>query len=218
MSGQAPATRVPRRAWLVAAVVVAAVAIALSITLFARGEPTAGPSSPASTLGTGTAPTSSPSAPAPEPTAAPTGPPATPPAESEDPVPVVTVPIDGEAEVTEQVTARVSAIEAVDGVAKAPGEVGGPSLRVTIEIDNGTATSVDLRTAVVNLYHGPDATPAAALGQPGASAFPTSVSAGETASGVFVFSVPVEARSQVRVELDLRIGGVILAFEGPAPS
>ncbi len=114
------------------------------------------------------------------------------------------------------VTARLARIEKVQGVSTLPGEIAGPSLRVTVEYDNQTNAAVDLRGAVVNLYAGRDLAPAIMLTQPGAKAFPASVAAGATAQGVFVFNVPNALRSQVRVEADLANAGEVVLFQGPA--
>ena len=111
-------------------------------------------------------------------------------------------------------TARLARIEKVQGLSNLPGEIAGPSLRITVEYDNATAAAVDLRAAVVNVYTGAALTPAIMLSQPGAKPFPASVAAGQTAQGVFVFNVPTNARSQVRVEVDLANQGGVLLFQG----
>ncbi|QCB94433.1 hypothetical protein [Cellulomonas shaoxiangyii] len=134
-----------------------------------------------------------------------------------DAVPTATVAVDAVAQLAEAVTARVSAWEAVTGEAVQPGEVGGPALRVTVEVVNGTPAALDLRGAVVNLYHGPQATPAVALTQPGGSPLPAGVEPGATATGTFVFAVPPADRDDVRVELDARAVGPVLVFTGSAP-
>ncbi|MBO3088923.1 hypothetical protein [Cellulomonas dongxiuzhuiae] len=149
-----------------------------------------------------------------------TAPPADPPAAGAPAdgghVPTVTVPIDAVAELAEAVTARLSAVDAVDGEAVQPGEVGGPALRVEIELVNGSTAPLDLRGAVVNLYHGPQQTPATALTEPGGSPLPHGLEAGATATGAFVFAVPADARDDVRVELDVRAVGPVVLFAGAA--
>ncbi|MBF0688973.1 MAG: hypothetical protein IR158_14555 [Cellulomonas sp.] len=131
-------------------------------------------------------------------------------------VPTVTVPIDAVAELAEAVTARLSAVDAVDGEAVQPGEVGGPALRVKVELVNGSAAPLDLRGAVVNLYHGPQQTPATTLTEPGGSPLPHGLEAGATATGAFVFAVPADARDDLRVELDVRAVGPVVLFAGDA--
>lgn len=125
------------------------------------------------------------------------------------------VAIDEPAEPEPQVEVRLTSIEAVEGEANIPGEVGGPSLRVTVTIDNATSAALDLTSAVVNLYYGADRLPAIDLLEPGKVDFPGNVRAGETASGTFVFLVPVDERDDVTVEFDLSSDSTVLLFAGP---
>jgi len=125
------------------------------------------------------------------------------------------VAIDEPAEPEPQVEVRLTSIEPVEGEANIPGEVGGPSLRVTVTIDNATSAALDLTSAVVNLYYGADRLPAIDLLEPGKVDFPGNVRAGETASGTFVFLVPVDERDDVTVEFDLSSDSTVLLFAGP---
>src|SRR5690606_7684139 len=104
-----------------ALVIVAAIALALTLP---AGPPGATPpTTPSATTPASDAPT---------------------PVPSESPTPVEQppagdpVPIDAPAEVVKGLTARISGIEAVGGVAKGPGEVSGPSIRFTVTIENAT--------------------------------------------------------------------------------
>jgi hypothetical protein len=133
-----------------------------------------------------------------------------------EPAPTQTVPVDEEGTPEAGVTAAVSKIEAVEGTAELPGEVGGPSLRVTVQIDNETGSELDLSFAVVNLYYGADLKPALPLGQPGVEPFPGSVDAGRSASGTYVFNVPVDERDDITIELDLSVDSTVVLFRGPA--
>jgi hypothetical protein len=108
----------------------------------------------------------------------------------------------------------VPAVEEVTGEANVPGEVGGPALRFTVELTNGTGRTLDLRTVVVNAYYGPDRTPATPLLQPGGEAFEPEVAADGSASGVFVFAVPPELQDAVELEVDPGIGASIVIFTG----
>ncbi len=112
------------------------------------------------------------------------------------------------------VAVKVSQVEKVDGEARLPGEVGGPSLRFTVTIDNDSPAALDLRTVVVNAFYGADRTPAIALLGPGTEQFPPSLEAGGSAQGVVVFNVPPDERDLVRVEVDLGVGSEIVVFEG----
>jgi hypothetical protein len=160
----------------------------------------------------------------------PTAPPATTPASdaptpvpSESPTPVTQppagdpVPIDAPAEVVKGLTASISGIEAVDGVAKGPGEVSGPSIRFTVTIANATGAPVDLTGTVVTVDYGADRTPAGQLYEPGAVPLATSVAAGGTASGVFVFAIPRESRGLVHITVDYAVDVAPLVFAGATP-
>jgi hypothetical protein len=183
-----------------ALVIVAAIAIALTLP---AGSPGANPpTAPPATTPASDAPT-------PVPSASPT-PVTQPPAG--DPV-----PIDAPAEVVKGLTASISGIEAVDGVAKGPGEVSGPSIRFTVTIANATGAPVDLTGTVVTVDYGADRTPAGQLYEPGAVPLATSVAAGGTASGVFVFAIPPESRGLVHITVDYAVDVAPLVFAGATP-
>ncbi|GHH72530.1 hypothetical protein [Promicromonospora soli] len=112
------------------------------------------------------------------------------------------------------VTVTVPSVEEVTGEANVPGEVGGPALRFTVELTNGTGEVLDLRTVVVNAYYGPDRTPATPLLKPGGRAFESEVGADDAARGVFVFSVPPESQDRVELEIDPGVGAAIVVFTG----
>jgi hypothetical protein len=221
------------RWWLWGAAAVAAVAVGSAIVISGQSTASDGASPSSVTLPTpDTTPPPTPDATTPAPTPDATTPTSMPdastpastpadtpgaPAETSPPIPSVTVPIDAEAEVATGVTAHIASLEAVTGIAMQPGEAGGPALRATIELVNNTDASIDLRGAVVNLAYGAASTPASPIAQPGGEPFAQTVAAGETAKGVYVFTVPDAGRDNVSVEVDVRLGGQIPVFEGPAP-
>ena len=123
-------------------------------------------------------------------------------------------PFDAEATPQPGVTVAVAEVEKVEGEANLPGEVGGPSLRFTIDVTNGTGETLDLRTIVVNAYHGPDRTPATQLLKPGGKAFEAESADGKTARGVFVFRVPADEQDRVELEVDPGIGSPVIIFTG----
>ena len=123
-------------------------------------------------------------------------------------------PFDAVATPEPGVTVAVPSVEDVTGQANVPGEVGGPALRFTVELANGTGKVLDLRTVVVNAYYGPDRTPATSLLKPGGKPFEPEVAAGGSASGAFVFSVPAEFQDQVELEVDAGVGKAIAIFAG----
>jgi hypothetical protein len=123
-------------------------------------------------------------------------------------------PFGAEATPEPGVTVTVPSVEKVTGEANVPGEVGGPALRFTVELTNGTGEVLDLRTVVVNAYYGPDRTPATPMLEPGGRPFEPEVAADESAHGAFVFSVPPELQDQVELEIDAGVGKAIVIFAG----
>lgn len=111
----------------------------------------------------------------------------------------------------------IDGLEAVDGVAQGPGEVGGPALRFTLTLRNDTEATVSLASTVVNLYAGAEQLPMVDLQEPGGLPLPDDVGAGATVTGVFVFAAPVDQRDQVKIGVDYLVGVPIVVFEGAAP-
>ncbi|WP_394278174.1 DUF4352 domain-containing protein [Microbacterium sp.] len=107
----------------------------------------------------------------------------------------------------------VSSIESVTGEAVVPGEVSGPAVRVTVRIENESDETVDLTTAVVTLF-GASELQASPVTKPAGKSFPLEVGAGKAASGAFVFELPKDERTDVRVEVDLSVAEPLIAFEG----
>ncbi|MBG6214542.1 MAG: hypothetical protein LH475_09535 [Cryobacterium sp.] len=157
-------------------------------------------------------------------TPSPTAPPAAAPAPTEgavaEPAPPAAqapVPLTDSAAALPGVVFSIGTLEAVDGVARGPGEVGGPSLRFSVTVRNDTRDTVSLTSTVVNLFFGAGQSPATELTASGGAPFPDSVAPGATQQGVFVFTVPSDQRDQVRIAVDYSVGVPIVLFEGAAP-
>jgi hypothetical protein len=186
----------------------------------ASPEPTAGPSAPA--VASDSPPAPEPTAPAPEPTAPGTAPIA---AASSD-VQLATVdqpvaspvPLNDTAPIRDGVTAEVTGLESVQGVAKKAGEVAGPSLRFTVTIHNGTDHPLSTADVVVNVNAGPEDLPAITLSGPDVTTFPPTIAPGESGSSTYVFLVPVSQRDRVRILVNFQVDSPIAAFEGAAPT
>ena len=112
---------------------------------------------------------------------------------------------------------KLASLEPITGVANLPGEVGGPSLQVTVEVTNTTSRAVDLSSTVVNLYTTHDLTPAIELSS-GESPMKPTVAPGASVQGVYVFNVPVDQRDFVTVEVDLATAVPVTLFQGAAPA
>ena len=199
--------------WLIIAAVVVALAVGGFIYLnnVSRGGPQGSPGSTSSPQATATGATPVPSPSLPSATAS-----GTPTVETARPKPSVTASIDQPADIVTGVSARVTKIEAVSGVANGPGEIAGPALRVTVEVTNSAEAPFDLSAAIVNLYYGKARTPASMLSGPGVRSFPASVSPGASATGSFVFNVPKAGRGTIQVEFRGSPDASVAIFEGAA--
>ncbi|WP_104132336.1 hypothetical protein [Cryobacterium sp. M91] len=127
------------------------------------------------------------------------------------------VPLTDPAVAVPGVVFSISELEAVEGVARGPGEIAGPSLRFAVSVRNDTAATVSLTSTVVNFFFGAAQSPATELAAPGGVPFPDAVAAGQAAQGVFVFTVPADARDEVQIAVDYSAGVPIVLFEGAAP-
>lgn len=124
------------------------------------------------------------------------------------------VGLDDSATVADGVQVRVAQIESVTGEAVLPGEIGGPALRITVEVRNDSDATIDMRTATVTAAYGDPLQPANPISKPEGKAFENEASPGQAVTGAFVFEVPAEQRGHVRVDVDLSVDQPIIAFEG----
>ena len=100
-------------------------------------------------------------------------------------------------------------MEAVQAEATLPGEIGGAAVRVTVTLT--VEEDLDLSAASVEL-RGADDAPAPGLTGNDSQELPSSVTAGQTVTGTYVFSTPPAGPAQVRVSTT--IGSPILVFTG----
>lgn len=119
--------------------------------------------------------------------------------------------------VAKGITATVSSMEAIEAEAFGIGEIAGPALRFVITVENTTGEAVSLSNSVVNVEYGPDSLPAVQLTGSGATEFPATVAAGESAETILVFSIPADERDTIRILLNVEASSPIAAFVGAAP-
>jgi hypothetical protein len=208
-----PPTPARRRRLLLAAAAAAVLAVLVTLGVVLGGDeatsaPPAATATPTEAPAAATEPAVVPQLPTPEPTG---------PTEDVDEAPpsLPEVPLDAEGAVGNGVVVTLPAIEAIEGTAVGPGNIAGPALRVTVRVANGTAEPVALGGVAVNLAHGPDRTPASPLDDPSRRPFATMVEPGQSAEGVYVFTVPADARDLVHVEVGYEAGAPLLQFTGP---
>lgn len=156
-----------------------------------------------------------PVSPAPEPPA--TTPPAVP-GDAAPPVEQAPVALTDSAEAVPEVVFSLGALQAVDGEAQGPGEVGGPAVRFTLTVRNDTAKTVSLAATIVNVYAGADQAPAGEIFHPGGAPLPREVKPGQAVTGTFLFVIARSDRDQVKITVDYSVGVPLVVFEGAAPA
>jgi hypothetical protein len=113
--------------------------------------------------------------------------------------------------------ATISKMEAIEAKAEGIGQIAGPAIRFVVEVQNTSASDLNLDTAEVTVEAGVQTLPAIRLDGSGTKLFPGEVEAGKRASGTFVFLVPEDQRGQVRIYLNYAASESVVAFEGAAP-
>jgi len=116
------------------------------------------------------------------------------------------------------VSATITEMTALQGVATGIGEVAGPAIRFKVTVLNETAAALLLDRAVVDVGYGNDERPANQLSGPDPTAFPASVAPGESGVGVFIFAVPLDARDKVKIHFNLEAETPVATFAGAAPA
>jgi hypothetical protein len=107
-------------------------------------------------------------------------------------------------------------VTAINAKAKLPGEISGPGVAVSIRLVNGSNKALNTSNAVVNLYYGSAKTPGSPMSGPPADPFGKSVPAGATETVVYVFRVPADQRSKLRIEVSYAPTAPVVVFVGPA--
>jgi hypothetical protein len=126
------------------------------------------------------------------------------------------VPLDGTADFGGSVSATLTEVSAVDATARIPGEISGPALAVTVQIQNSSADPIGLDNVTVNLDT-KDGTPASPITTEPAAPLSGVLLPGETRSGVYVFTLPAESRAGVGITVLYSTGAPIVLFQGDAP-
>lgn len=145
----------------------------------------------------------------------PTGAPTPDPSETPGTMPeLAPVAPDEPADNGDGLVAEIAAMKAVEGEAVQAGEIAGPAVQFTLRLTNDTDAPLDLGLIAVNAYIGAAKTPAGGLVKPGAAPFEGTLDVGESAEGVYVYSIPEGERGDVTVTLDYRAGQPAFVFRG----
>ncbi|HEY1118852.1 MAG TPA: hypothetical protein VGE43_14160 [Acidimicrobiales bacterium] len=94
---------------------------------------------------------------------------------------------------------QVTGVEPVHGVARGPGEIAGPAVRLTVRLTNRGRREISLESVVLAVSYGRDRTPAMSLSGPGGRPFAGALAPGHSQCGRYVFALPLSARDHVQV-------------------
>lgn len=125
------------------------------------------------------------------------------------------VPLSGVADFGGKVTSRMASVRSINATAHIPGEVAGPAVALTVQMDNGSDRSIDLGTVTVNVYTAAG-TPGIPLTENGSSLFSGSLPAGRSAQGTYVFSLPTARRNPITVTIRYSTDAPLVTFVGTA--
>ena len=111
------------------------------------------------------------------------------------------------------VTTRVADAEAVEAEAFMPGEVSGPGLAITVEITNGSDAPINLDGTIVDLVGEGDAY-ATLITTREDTALSGDLAPGESSQGTYLFTMPVEDRAAVAVQVSYAAPEPTVIFTG----
>lgn len=123
------------------------------------------------------------------------------------------VPLEAPADFGTDVTATVDSVRAIQAQAQGPGETSGPALVFTVTFTNSSTETVDLGSVTINLA-GSDGAPGVQMIGPPASPVSGVIAAGESATGVYVFTLDRDQQDRVRLEVTYSTQAPVVAFEG----
>jgi len=106
-------------------------------------------------------------------------------------------------------------VVSVQSVAKGPGEISGPAIKVTISLKNGTKHAISVNQVTVNVSYGSNGSPSiAVLGDPSSKPFSGTAAPGATARGTYIFDIAKNQRSDVSISVSYAALSPIVVFKG----
>jgi hypothetical protein len=211
--------RSPLRKWALGVMLVGAVSAMTACTSSSHKD-ASGPSGPGSSAAGSAAPTENPPFTGPKPASTPVKPPT--PGDVHHTVPVQpasakpAVALTSAGDFGGRVIVHVTDMKSATAHARGPGEVTGPGLVLTLQIDNGSKKSIDLGNVVVALTDSTKA-PANPMAASPARPFSGQLAAGKQASGVYVFTIPKANRHPISVAVSYTTNAPVVVFTGDAP-
>ncbi len=110
-------------------------------------------------------------------------------------------------------TVEISKAETANVVAALPGELGGPSVILTLEFSNSSGTPIDLNRTTVDLSFG-DGVPGVPMTTPPSNPVVGSLAPDTSAFGNYVFSVPEDQLSRIVVTVKYSADAPTAVLEG----
>jgi hypothetical protein len=123
------------------------------------------------------------------------------------------VPLNKTADFGTGLSVQISDINPVKGVAKVPGEIAGPALKIKVVADNTSDKAIDLRSVVVFVSYSKKHTPAIKLSK-GTRPLEGRLPPETQRDGTYAFSVPRSDRDLVRIEVSYSGKAPTVSFEG----
>lgn len=115
--------------------------------------------------------------------------------------------------VSQKVHLSLTSVKATQIEATIPGDLSGPGVQFTVQVENKSASPIDTSAAVVNVY-GSDQSPADLNSGAPTKVLPATIPAGSKATGVYSFRIDKAKRNPVIVEISLTPDHEVAVFRG----
>ncbi len=113
------------------------------------------------------------------------------------------------------VVVRIAGLRAITAKAQLPGEVAGPAVALTVEVENESQRPVDLGAVVVTVLDSEEA-PGIEMSAKPADPLSGKLRPGKSTTGVYVFTVDRGRRNPISVNVTLAGAAPVLVFKGDA--
>lgn len=127
------------------------------------------------------------------------------------------VPLDAASDLGGQISARLAEVKAVDAQARVPGEISGPAVAITVEISNDSPNAIGLDSVSVDVQ-GAGGVPTSPITTDPASPLSGVLQPGEKKTGVYVFTMPADARDGASITVLYSADAPVALFAGNIPT
>ncbi len=127
------------------------------------------------------------------------------------------LPLDAASDLGGQISARLAEVKAVDAQARVPGEISGPAVAITVEISNDSPNAIGLDSVSVDVQ-GAGGVPTSPITTDPASPLSGVLQPGEKKTGVYVFTMPADARNGASITVLYSADAPVALFAGNIPT